>query len=121
MCHVLVTVFSPLYRSLSKRVPVGRVREHHTQPTRFSSKNYSHLQREKRVQSGREVVAFSSLTGKIGKRDQMSDDSNNGITLSFKQGTQIVETKHKRKIKLCSETVQTCVISELMLGLFSMG
>lgn len=43
MCHVLVTVFPPLYRSLSKRVPVGRVREHHTRPTHLSSKNYSHL------------------------------------------------------------------------------
>lgn len=42
MCRVLVTVFPPLYRSLSKRVPVGRVREHHTLPTRLSSKRHSH-------------------------------------------------------------------------------
>lgn len=33
MCHVLVTVFPPLYRSLSKRVPVGRVRQHHSAHT----------------------------------------------------------------------------------------
>lgn len=33
MCHVLVTVFPPLYRSLSKRIPVGRVRQHHSAHT----------------------------------------------------------------------------------------
>lgn len=31
-----------LYRSLSKIVPVGRMREHHTLPTHLSSKNHSH-------------------------------------------------------------------------------
>ena len=43
MCHVLVTAFPPLYRSLSKRLPVGRVREHHTLPTRLSSKSQSFI------------------------------------------------------------------------------
>lgn len=43
MCHVLVAVFHPLHRSLSKRVPVGRVTEHHTLPTRLSCKVHSHL------------------------------------------------------------------------------
>lgn len=43
MCHVPVTVFPPLYRSPSKRVPVGRVTEHHTLPTHLYCKIYSHL------------------------------------------------------------------------------
>lgn len=42
MCHVLVTVFPPLYRSLSKRVPVGRVRQHHSAHTLVLKKT-SHL------------------------------------------------------------------------------
>lgn len=60
MCHVLVTVFPPLYRSLSKRVPVGRVREHHTLPTHLSSENQSHLhmqKKNKKLKSGSRAVA----------------------------------------------------------------
>lgn len=59
MCHVLVTVFPPLYRSLSKRVPVGRVREHHTLPTHLSSKNHSHLHMQKKKEEEAEVRQLS--------------------------------------------------------------
>lgn len=61
MCHVLVTVFPPLYRSLSKRVPVGRVREHHTQPTHLSSKNHSHLHRQKRSETNKAVMLWGHI------------------------------------------------------------
>lgn len=52
MCHVLVTVFPPLYRSLSKRVPVGRVRQHHSAHTLVLKKtSHLHTQGEKNLKS----------------------------------------------------------------------
>lgn len=52
MCHVLVTVFPPLYRSLSKRVPVGRVRQHHSAHTLVLKKtSHLHTQGEKILMS----------------------------------------------------------------------
>lgn len=48
MCHVLVTVFPPLYRSLSKRVPVGRVRQHHSAHTLVLKKLVIFIRRHKK-------------------------------------------------------------------------
>lgn len=55
MCHVLVTVFPPLYRSLSKRVPVGRVRQHHSAHTLVLKKLVIFIRRQKKKKCGSQM------------------------------------------------------------------
>lgn len=62
MCHVLVTVFPPLYRSLSKRVPVGRVRQHHSAHTLVLKKtSHLHTQGGKKIKVRWAVWTYARL------------------------------------------------------------
>lgn len=61
MRHVLVTVFPPLYRSLSKRVPVGRVRQHHSAHTLVLKKLVIFIRRQKKKKRKEKMLNMDCL------------------------------------------------------------